>query len=412
MPITNDKQITINGLTFSFGEFTANPAQYLPMVTPLFREATLRHKDREINDEHSYLNRLFYLCYYKKGLAAGSDQTVARVTRTRVPRTTRAIAAAQMTDEYRILDALGIDVVKKNPKYSKIVFKNSGNIARMKTEEMDKLVDAIKANPQFKRKEITDMRVGVELEFVGKRGNISDFNSKMNKLVGADRFECPLHYNHNNGNAWVLGTDGSINYNGCDERGYELTSPILDPNSEKDMAELKAVTELVKDVFSGHTNKSCGTHVHMSFDTDMQTEDQKRNLKRYFARSYRDNESEVFDKVVPNNRRENHARFSRSMDRYSLGTRYQKLNFLNDDSRRSLLHLEFRQLDGTLEYDKISSWIKLQKLFAEVTMSNFKHKDELDDNETVKYTIESVLTDKAFNTADVESLLKEGKLAS
>jgi len=411
MPITNDKQITINGLTFSFGEFTANPDQYLPMVTPLFREATLRHKDREINDEHSYLNRLFYLCYYKKGLAAGSDQTVARVTRTRVPRTTRAIAAAQMTDEYRILDALGIDVVKKNPKCSKIIFKNSGNIARMKTEEMDKLVDAIKANHQFKRKDIKDMRVGVELEFIGKCGNITEFNSKMNKLVGVDRFECTLSYTHNKGDAWILGTDGSLRYS-SGERGYELTSPKLDPNSEKDMAELKAVTELIKDVFSGYTNKSCGTHVHMSFDTDMQTEDQKRNLKRYFARSYRDNESEVFDKVVPSNRRANRAYYSRSMDRYSLSTRFQKLNFLNDDSRRSLLHLEFRQLDGTLDYDKISSWIKLQKLFAEITMFNFKYKDELDDNETVKYTIESVLTDKTFNTADVESLLKEGKLAS
>ena len=411
MPITNDKQITINGITFSFGEFTANPSQYFSMIEPLFRSATLRKKDREINDEHSYLNRLFYLCYYKKGLAAGSNQTEARAIRTRVPRNTRRVAAAQLSEEYQILDALGIDVIKKNSKYSRILFKNSGNAARMKTEEMDKLVDALKSNCSFNRNAIKDMRIGVELEFIGEAGHVDEFNRKIVKLVGDDRYYCPLSYSHNNGSQWVLGVDGSINYNGRNERGYELTSPILDPNSEKDMAELKAVIDLVKDTFNARTNKSCGTHIHMSFNTKDLTKDQKIELKKYFARSYRDNEEEVFDKVVPTNRRKNRARYAHSMNGYMLGRRYQKLNFCNDESNNSLMHLEFRQLDGTLDYDKISAWIKLQKIFTEITMSNFKNKDDVNDNHTVKYTIESVITDKTFNTADVESLLKEGSLA-
>lgn len=410
MPISADKQIIVDGIIFSLNELRANADKYLPMITPMFRAATLRQKDRE--DTAAYLGRLFYLCYYKKGLAADSNQAQrrTRTPRERVPRTTRSIAANQIAAESSsILNALGIDVIKYNPTISRIMFKNSGNQYKIKNSEMDSLIESIKSKPNFKRNKL-NVKIGVELEFIGRRGHVDTFNSRMRDLVG-DRYECALRYIHNDGNKWILGTDGSLRYTNSGERGYELTSPILDPDSKSDMEELKNVTNLVQEIFSAYTNRSCGTHIHMSFNTGLLTKEHKRELKKFLAASYEKNEDTVFDKVVPNCRRGNHSRWCRRVSVWDTQDRYRKINFQNDDyTKPENMHLEFRQLDGTLDFAKIHSWIKLQRMFVELTVGSFNKKDNYEENSIREYTIEAALTDKTFNTVDVEYLLKEGKL--
>ena len=411
MPISMDKQITINGITFSLRQAIESPDSYMPMITPLFRASTLRYKERELYNYDAYVGRLFYLCYYKKGLAADNSgsATVTRERRTRVSRTTRQVAENQLSDENKILNVLGIDIIKRNPKISKVLFKNSGNQYKMKTEEIDAFITSIKSKPKFKRNKL-DLSFGVELEFIGTCGRIDVFNRKMYDLVGEDRYDCLLRYNHNDGKKWVLGTDGSLHATGCGERGYELTSPIYKVYSDEDMEELNSVLSLIKEVFDGHTNRSCGTHIHMSFNCGM-TKDDKKKLISHFGHAYASSEESMFDKVVPARRRGNNSRWCRSMKYFYSGQRYQKLNFTNDNRNSSIFHIEFRQLDGTLDYNKIRSWIKLQTLFVELTMNSYKKFVDSDSYpEGIK--IEDAVLDKSFNTADIESLLTEGKIAA
>ena len=405
MTISGNKTIYVNGTTFSFNALLYYPTKYLPLIIPFFRTSSLIQKDGE--SDEAYLNRLFSACYYKKGLAADTINSRVSVTQRR-HRMSRREAESLAIENSNILNALGIDVVKYNSKISKVLFKSSGNQYRMNNAEMEKLVESIKSKPNFKRKKLK-VKIGVELEFIGQRGHIDEFNSEIVNIVGNERYECLLSYNHNAGDKWVLGIDGSLRYE-YGERGYELTSPKLDPSSKNDMEELRKVTELVKRIFSGYTNNSCGTHIHMSFNTDVVGKENKIQLRKFFACSYHKNEDKLFDKVVPIRRRNDRSRWCRTSDPYFIGDRYRKLNFRNDSNDKSELHLEFRQLDGTLDFNKIYSWIKLQKMFSEITLQNFKCKDDWFLNKSVEYSIEEALTDKVFESCDIESLLKEGKL--
>ena len=90
--------------------------------------------------------------------------------------------------------------------------------------------------------------------------------------------------------------------------------------------------------------------------------------------------------------------------------RYRKLNFNNVNKDSDNMHLEFRQLDGTLDFDKIYSWIKLQKLFVDMTMNTWKKEcDDLD--KPVKIELEDViLYDATYDNGVVENLMKMSKM--
>ena len=409
MTISGDKKICVNGTMFSFNALLYYPNKYLPLITPFFRSSALNQKENETYED--YLSRLFSACYYRKGLSleayTNSRTSASTVVRHRM---TRQESEQRASECNSMLNALGINVIKYNAKVSKVLFKNSGNQYRVNNAELDKLIESIKSKPNFKRNKL-NVRIGVELEFIGKRGHVEEFSKRIKKLVGEEKYDCLLSYNHNKGDKWVLGIDGSLHYKyENNERGYELTSRILNPSSKKDMNELKMVIDLVKEVFTGYTNNSCGTHVHMSFNTDINNRNEKYELAKYFANSYRKNEINVFDKVVPKRRTGNRSRWCKSAGPGYVSDRYRKINFTNDSRDKSEFHIEFRQLDGTLDYNKIYSWIKLQKLFTELTFQNFKDSSNYENNEVREFIIEEAISDKSFNYNDIESLLKEGKL--
>lgn len=403
---TANRQITLNNVTFSYSDLLANEDKYFGLIAAMYRGSTLTVKEGESHEQ--YLNRLFSHLYYKRGYRALTDAFASEHASRNVgaaivvsPRT-RQIANTQVAaNEYAILNKLGIDMVKHCNKTSKIVFKSTGNQYKIRNENLDNLIEAIKENHELIHND-AEIKFGIELEFLSgfdyDSDEIDEFNDLMRETVGHSRYSCVLRYCHNKGNKWELGRDGSVRAPGM--HSYELTSPVFTLNKQSDLDEIKAVVELVKTVLHGVTNKTCGTHVHMSFACYATYE-----LMKHFAACYKANEKDLFDRLVPAHR--NHNQYCRSVDpEYVLTTRYRKLNLTNVVRDSKSMHIEFRQLDGTLDYDKLMAWIKLQRLFVNTTMTNAANYTV----ETLK--LEDVICDSTFNNAEVEKLMTMSKLAA
>lgn len=397
----NVNKITVENQTFSLNALIANPNKYLPLMKLHIPARSAAQKASE--DFENYLKRLFTFLHRRAEFAAVTIPGAQRAATTPV---------VLPDDCGSILNAMGIELVKKCPKRSSILFKHSGNKYRMNNEEMGKLIEAIKKCPKLKSKTHPKISIGVEMEFIGEYSKLSQFHTAMRALVGEDRYNAEMCYNKNKGEKWVLGTDGSVQPCGSNtrgKRGYELTSPILNLASKKDMDELRKVTEIVKDVFGGTTNKTCGTHVHMSFPVACASDE----LIMHFARSYKKSEKTLFDRVVPMDRRENHAHYSRSISMNYIFDRYRKLNFCNVRKNSESMHLEFRQLDGTLDFEKIQAWCKLQQLFIEITLDTWKKKSTDDDQKPVAIELEDVIATKAAGgDVTVEGLLKMSRFVA
>ena len=403
MPSNTIRKLTIGNKSFSLNALIANPDAYLPLMQQLVSTDTFERKASETSDR--YFTRLFNLLYSKQNRRSNIGNTATHAPRTSIPLDENCNA---------ILSALGIDVVKKCPKRSSIIFKSSGNSYKMNNEEIIKLAEAVKHDMKFKvnRKLLnSDVSFGVELEFIGKRDQINAFADAMNKAVGADKFVICGCYHKNAGKTWELGRDGSVQPRGsqcgCGMAGYELTSPIFNLNSKKDLNELATVCSIVKTHFSGVTNRTCGTHIHMSFPVEKASDD----LIKHFVCSYSKSEASLFDKLVPSERRENKARYARAASINDMQDRYRKINVTKVKRNSDNMHLEFRQLDGTLEYDKIISWVKLQKLFCEMTLDSF-HREAANEDKSIQIELGDVIVTHQLGIESIEPLMKMSRLVA
>ena len=403
MPSNTIRKLTIGNKSFSLNALIANPDAYLPLMQQLVSASVFERKASETSDH--YFTRLFNLLYSKQNRRSNIGNTATHAQRTSIPLDENCNA---------ILSALGIDVVKKCPKRSSIIFKNSGNSYKMNNEEIIKLAEAVKHDMKFKVNHKllnSDVSFGVELEFIGKRDQINAFADAMNKAVGADKFVICGCYHKNTGKTWELGNDCSVQPRGsqcgCGMAGYELTSPIFNLNSKKDLHELETVCNIVKTHFSGVTNRSCGTHIHMSFPVEKASD----ALIEHFVRSYSKSEASLFDKLVPSERRENKARYARAASVNNMQDRYRKINVTKVKRNSDNMHLEFRQLDGTLEYDKIISWVKLQKLFCEMTMDSF-HRETVNEDKSIQIELDDVIVTHQLGIESIEPLMKMSRLVA
>lgn len=403
MPSNTIRKLTIGNKSFSLNALIANPDAYLPLMQQLVSASVFERKASETSDR--YFTRLFNLLYSKQSRRSNIGNTATRAPRTSIPLDENCNA---------ILSALGIDVVKKCPKRSSIIFKSSGNSYKMNNEEIIKLAEAVKHDMKFKVSHKllnSDVSFGVELEFIGKRDQINAFADAMNKAVGADKFVICGCYHKNSGKTWELGYDGSVQPRGsqcgCGMNGYELTSPIFNLSSKKDLHELETVCNLVKTHFSGVTNRTCGTHIHMSFPVEKASD----ALIEHFVRSYSKSEASLFDKLVPTERRENKARYARAASVNNMQDRYCKINVTKVKRNSDNMHLEFRQLDGTLEYDKIISWVKLQKLFCEMTLNSF-HREMADADKPIQIELDDVIVTHQLGIESIEPLMKMSRLVA
>ena len=399
--LASDK-ITIGDKTFSLNTLIIKHATYLPIMKSLFTESAFAQKANE--NFEAYLKRLFTFLYKK------DQHSAPRAKLTKEERAKRKAELAAVADKRaKILSILGVDVVKNNPTSSTILFKNTGNSYKIKVDTIDEIEKAINTAFSYNKENTYSFSFGVELEFIGNPSKVVAFNDAMNTLVGEDNYSTPMRYIHNSGKKWVLGTDGSVGPRAGDNqrfKGYELTSPILHFDKPEELEQLKKVTELVKDVFEGFTNKSCGTHVHMSVSEEILV---NSDLARFFARSYRKNEASLFDKLVPIHRRENKARFCLSCTEYSAWERYRKLHMCSDNGSNKL-HVEFRQLNGTLNYDNIIAWAKLQKMFVEMSLNTYKKAQDVETVNIKKLNLCDLITSKEFDSNTIESFMVMSKM--
>lgn len=401
------KQIEVAGNKFSYNVLLIKHAKYLPLIKTVVSDNVFKQKEGELQDK--YLLRLFNHVYNSQGAARSQDSVISTLSPAERRRQTALLNAKCNS----ILGALGISIVKRNVKSCNVIFKNSGKQYRMKNENMDSLMKAIQNSVAFDRDTYMDVSIGVELEFIGDSRCVGAFNKAMRDIVGEDRYYPKMEYCKNKGDKWILGRDGSLHRSyamSSNMRGYELTSPILHLNSEKDMMELQMVCDLVREKFNGVVNTSCGTHVHMSFDVpDGVLSDNNTELIRHFARSYKKSEESLFDKLVPANRRGNRARYAQSVNENRVWERYRKLNFANVGSNTSNMHLEFRQLNGTLNYETIYAWCLIQRLFIELTLSSWELECSNKDK-PIQINLEDIIASNEFKIGEVEELMKMSKL--
>lgn len=396
MSVRVNKTIIINGVTIELADLIDRPYEFIDLLHTQFNESTFEKKSSETYE--NYLKRLFALLFYRQNRPARSTQQP----------TTKDVSGID----------LSFNIIRRNKRQSRIVFKQSGNQYKLKNEDLELLVNAAKTKSANKFK-VTDKLIGVELEFIGQYSKIEEFCRKMKNLVGESLFSATMRYCHNDGNKWILGEDGSV-YPRRDDKeystgmsGFELTSPILKLSSKKDMQTLRDVCELVKSVFGAYTNRNCGTHVHMSFPVDgrdmkpVRCSLDENEFLCHFVRSYRKSEASLFDKLVPLSRRENRGKFCKTCNANYMSSRYRKLNMTNFISNTELLHLEFRQLNGTLDADKIILWSKLQALFVDSAMKTWNaSKKKGESPEVAQIKLEDVIVSNVFRIDNSEQLMK------
>ena len=190
--------------------------------------------------------------------------------------------------------------------------------------------------------------------------------------------ECRVEgYNHTTKRHWKIVSDASVSPNGEQSRdgylyGRELVSPIL--KGENGLAQLKIATEALE-AANAKVNRSAGLHVHHGA-SDLNI-DSFKNILRLYLRF-----EDTLDSLIAKSRRRNNNRFCRSMKQatnshienmiasarsiYDLGDAYRSRFFkLNFHSYATHSTIEFRHHQGTIDFNKISNWVKLTQAIVE-----------------------------------------------
>ena len=386
----SDKQIVICGEPVKINQFIEDFDKYFPIIKSSFQNKTLDKQNEMTPIDFKVL--LFDRLYKKPEYSISVLDNV--------------------NPDDEMVNNLGFNVIIHKSNSSRIIFKESNNVYNIKTNDLNNIIESLKKELKYNKEDL-NIGFGVELEFIADYNCRRQFNNAMKTLLN-DKYEDLDRYNHNSGNKWILGRDVSVRSRSRGYSGFELTSPILHWN-EKDLNELKQVITLIKNIFKGEINKTCGTHIHMSFKCDQLITE---HFCKHFARSYARNEKSLFDRLVPLSRREDRCRWCRHTSViYFNRSRYQKLNFNNVNLYNfgNELHLEFRQLDGTLDYERILAWIKLQRLFMMTAYKSYnKEHTELKDciHDVVNMSVEDIICSHEFTNNEIELLMKSSKLIS
>lgn len=269
------------------------------------------------------------------------------------------------------LSQFGIEIVRER-KPSVELKLNQTRSVKMSRALFDKLVVAACSSTK-PNCDIPKIHFGVELEFVGsnKESNQLHFDREMRRIFGPAYYNAH-HYCHNDGTSWILGADSSIRYtlpNDNSIKGYELSSNkiTIDFSKNESLPIIQEILDLVKTALKGTVNESCGTHIHIGFPIEKLYKDRVESL----LDAYSNMESLVFDPIVPVSRRRN--KYCKKTTSF-IGNKYQKLSarycrFTYSRECKSF-HLECRQLEGTLDYDTIMAWTKLQSYIIYDIISN------------------------------------------
>lgn len=220
--------------------------------------------------------------------------------------------------------------------------------AKMRSQGLLNISDQEATRRGFER------RFGVEFEAY----NVSMFTlcDALNNAGITCRME---GYNHTTRRHWKIVSDASLSGN----QTFELVSPIL--QGEQGIEEMKTVCRVLNEC-GAKVNKTCGTHVHI----DAQNMD-LATWKRIYINYAR--LEKVIDDFMPVSRKKDNNMYcqgytrlpnletkinhARSLDEiYAFfGSRYYKINPKSYARHNTI---EFRQHSGTVDFEKISNWVR------------------------------------------------------
>ena len=90
-----------------------------------------------------------------------------------------------------------------------------------------------------------------------------------------------------------------------------------------------------------------------------------------------------------------------------MNSRYRKLNVTTFMPNTDRLHLEFRQLNGTLDADNIILWSKLQALFVDSAMKTWNDSKKVNKKPNIaKLKLENIIVSNVFEFDGSERLMK------
>ena len=223
--------------------------------------------------------------------------------------------------------------------------------------------------------ELENRTIGIEIEcfvptnILRGEGSYQEFVSNKLNQAGVNASYQHSHIT-NAPTTWTVKHDGSLGHG-----GVEIVSPVLKYNPDS-FVTLQKVCGVLDDI-RATVNTQCGLHVHVS-NRDLTLKQNKLIAKRYAKFE------DVFDYFMPRSRRTNTAGYCRSLRARSEGTpveiinqtmqkidscrsinalqrlfggshpRYAKLNFTSPHGT-----VEFRHHSGTVNFEKISKWVRL-----------------------------------------------------
>lgn len=213
---------------------------------------------------------------------------------------------------------------------------------------------------------------GVEIECLIDRGAIT---SKLYENNVKFQYE---GYNHTDNKSYFkFVTDASIH----GENPIECVSPVL--SGKKGMSDLRKCCKALNDA-GAQVNKSTGLHVHIGAEslTDEAYINVFKNYKKLEI---------LIDSFMANSRRENNSQWCRSLRDHFFDFCHTKENIkrelccdryhkVNAESYQRHHTIEFRQHQGTIDFEKISNWVNFCAKLVEYSKTNIIERcDSIDD---------------------------------
>ncbi len=214
-------------------------------------------------------------------------------------------------------------------------------------------------------------KFGVEIEFLIRGASALD---QLVAEMAARGLRCHIQgYNHDDVDYWKITTDSSVHGTGSTVgwMGRELVSPPL--SSKEGRRQLKLACEALAAV-GARVNVTCGLHVH--HDARHLTGDSMIRLAEMVA-YYADD----MDEMVARSRRAGQNNFCMRFDDEQMRLlRWMGLRrYMRSSSRYQTLNLsaylrhgtvEFRQHQGTIEYEKIIAWVEVGQAMIRAAARN------------------------------------------
>ncbi len=215
---------------------------------------------------------------------------------------------------------------------------------------------------------LSDRTFGIELEFCFPNTWTRESLCRHMADMGLNIHWCG-GYSHEVRSDWKMTTDASVSSERPGFNTCEISSPIL--KGREGLLNINKVCQILDDC-GCVVNKTCGFHVHHGA-RDL-TESRRLDVLQF----YRLNEG-IIDMLVSQSRRGGNNRYCRSLTSYPStrfpSDRYVKVNACAYSKYGTL---EFRQHQGTINYQKIANWIKLTQRIMEVTHDKVKRYSSLE----------------------------------